>query len=127
MISDERLKELRGIAEKAGSEVPGRWFVHEFAGLCYGNPLNDSENYSIDSTAADEHIAAFDPTTALALLDEIEKLKSALDAHKRVVQSMSVDLANIAKEIGFDSDDSSQIYLKVRKEISRIKGENNAL
>ena len=64
-LTPERMQELRRIAEAA---TPGPWaFPHQKDPYgCYLLPL--SENNA-------SYIAAFDPTTVLALLDEIERLQ----------------------------------------------------
>ena len=68
-LTAERLQELRRIAEAA---TPGPWaFPHQKDPYgCYLLPL--SENNA-------SYIAAFDPATALALLDEIDHLRKQRD------------------------------------------------
>lgn len=84
-LSDARLAELRRVA---GAAAPGPWFVEyqEADGWTsvYGQPYDaDGQMLLSPEVATTEgepdsesrHIAAFDPPTVLALLDEIEQLR----------------------------------------------------
>ena len=100
-LTPERLAELRRIAEAA---TPGPWEVTEFAGGEERSPgelgvfapnhphsyqKSDGTWYAVvicrgmDGPTREEnseYIATFDPTTVLAMLDEIERLRQAVDA-----------------------------------------------
>ena len=124
MISDERIKELKEIA---GRSTPGpyRFLEDKISVVNFEGKLIPFDN-------VDQHFKqAFDPPTALTLLDEIEKLKSALNVAKDALKKskqfctwLSVDSlkypetdAGIAgKHEGWDIDEALQ-------EISRIEGE----
>src|SRR5690606_24421870 len=82
-LTPDRLYELRRIAEAA---TPGPWwadgweartkegdrFIASIAPAFQG-ARPDASCWEVDANI--QHIAAFDPTTALALLDEIERLR----------------------------------------------------
>ena len=82
-MTSERLEELRRIAEAA---TPGPWWVdgwevrtkdgdHFIASIApaFQGDHPDASCWELDANI--RHIAAFNPTTALALLDEIERLR----------------------------------------------------
>jgi len=82
-LTPERLQELRRIAEAA---TPGPWWVDGWEARtkdgdrfiasiapAFQGASPDVSCWEVDANI--QHIAAFDPTTALALLDEIERLR----------------------------------------------------
>src|SRR5690606_29549378 len=93
-LTPERLAELRRIAEAAtpgpwqwaGSRDKGDPHAYVYAGdyASEGEPDLWCEIVSEYPEADAQHIATFDPTTALALLDRIEALESFVLAEKAV-------------------------------------------
>lgn len=80
-MTSDRLEELRRIAEAA---TPGPWAVNPFkatvdempsmlpiCGLLWPTDQRTEEQTLANAT----HIATFDPTTVIAILDEIERLR----------------------------------------------------
>ena len=77
-LTDERLAELRKIAEETrpggGWTADGYQVTDEDGHQVYG-----ADAYGDGTSPAAEHIAAFDPPTVLALLAEVERLRGQLD------------------------------------------------
>lgn len=82
-LTPKRLQELRRIAEAA---TPGPWWVDGWEARtkdgdrfiasiapAFQGASPDASCWEVDANI--QHIAAFDPTTTLALLDEIERLR----------------------------------------------------
>ena len=84
-LTDERLAELRRITEGAESQEPWRTdddegrMVFAASGFQVYYALFGSNNGDAEPGDA-AHIAAFDPPTAIALLDEVDELRRRLDA-----------------------------------------------
>lgn len=89
-LTPERLQELRRIAEAA---TPGPWGTTRYnGGLRFDGPLRVyagtdpeyGEPRPIPASDADtRYTAAFDPTTVLAMLYEIERLRAEVEARCR--------------------------------------------
>lgn len=75
-LTDERLAEMRRIAEAA---TPGEWKADGPAGNLDSSECRVAE-VVVWGEADAQHIAAFDPPTALALLDELERLREEMDS-----------------------------------------------
>jgi len=87
-LTPKRLQKLRRIAEAA---TPGPWWVDGWEARtkdgdrfiasiapAFQGARPDASCWEVDANI--QHIAAFDPMTALALLDEIERLRRERDA-----------------------------------------------
>lgn len=87
-MTSDRLEELRRIAEAA---TPGPWWVDGWEARtkdddrfiasiapAFQGASPDASCWEVDANI--QHIAAFDPTTCLVLLDEIERLRRDRDA-----------------------------------------------
>ena len=80
-LTDERLAELRKIAEE--TRPGGGWTADVYqVNDGDGHQVYGADAYGDGTSPAAEHIAAFDPPTVLALLDEVEELRRRLDAVK---------------------------------------------
>jgi len=90
-VTPEEITRLRQVAEKAASPradwTPTRWteditewLVHEHPDHADedGLPLLRVETFGHGEEAVARHVAAFQPKVALALLDEIERLRARL-------------------------------------------------
>ena len=91
-LTDERLTELRVLAEMASEHAPGSWAKRMGA---MGNPADGPDFLAVyDATGEDicqmqdfsragsdlaSHVAMFDPPTELALVAEIERLRAQRD------------------------------------------------
>lgn len=89
-LTPQRLTELRELAETA---TPGPWSQ---AGAIGGVRVNGPRgNWVAGSTLGTHqdasHIAAFDPPTALALLDEVERLRTVARAMVSVYDAAAPD------------------------------------
>ena len=74
-LTDERLAELRKIAEE--TRPGGGWTADVYqVNDEDGHQVYGADAYGDGTSPAAEHIAAFDPPTVLALLDELERLRS---------------------------------------------------
>src|SRR5690606_27053070 len=93
-MTPERLAEVRRIAEEA---TPGPWGVNPWravvdemgtltpiCGMLWPTELRTEEQ----TRANAQHIAAFDPTTCLALLDEIERLRREREVMAEVLKAV---------------------------------------
>ena len=119
-MTSERLEELRRIAEAA---TPGPWWVDGWEARtkdgdrfiasiapAFQGASPDASCWEVDANI--QHIAAFDPTTCLALLDRIEALEQERDAALGEVEklrSVIRDLlpiaeARVAWEEEYESD-----------------------
>ena len=108
-LTPERLQELRRIAEEA---TPGPWSTTRYnGGLRFDGPLRVyagtdpeyGEPRPIPASDADtRYIAAFDPPTVLAMLDEIERLQGSalVEALKEVTRRIDSVLAAHRKQGG---------------------------
>lgn len=108
-LTPERLQELRRIAEAA---TPGPWDTTRYnGGLRFDGPLRVyagtdpeyGEPRPIPASDADNrYIAAFDPQTVLAMLDEIERLQGSalVEALKEVTRRIDSVLAAHCKQGG---------------------------
>ena len=76
-LTDERLAELRKIAEKTWPD--GEWTENEYEQVFSegGNQVYWGDTCGDGTSPASAHIAAFDPPTVLALLAEVEQLRAA--------------------------------------------------
>jgi hypothetical protein len=69
-IASEQLAALKEVASKARDAYPNvKWFT-----------VSDLQRSRVAlSVVCSEHVAAFDPTTCLELLDEVERLTALID------------------------------------------------
>ena len=72
-LTDERLAELRTIADSAAAWFPGRW--EHLPGIDWEALVASKEASIADvgSPVCAAHIAAFDPPTVIALLDAVRE------------------------------------------------------
>src|SRR5690606_38182934 len=107
-LTPERLAELRRIAEAA---TPGPWAVNPFKALVDEMAtltpvcamLWPTELRTEEQTLSNAlHIAAFDPTTVLALLDRIEALEAVL---RLVYDEFVLDVARWCRHCRLRIDD----------------------
>ena len=81
-LTDERLAELRKIAEE--TRPGGGWTADVYqVNDEDGHQVYGADAYGDGTSPAAEHIAAFDPPTVLALLAEVERLREERDDMRR--------------------------------------------
>ena len=90
-ITDERLTELRRIAEAAQDLSPGAWGMDD--GIDWDYRVMSGDKYLADTGEAriTAHIAAFDPPTVLALLDKVDAVREAVAQHPNPCELHSDD------------------------------------
>ena len=90
-ITDERLAELRKIAETSLSMTGGAWKAYD--GIDWNYRVMAGDKYLADTGEAGitAHIAAFDPPTVLALLDEVDAVRVAVAQHPNPCELHSDD------------------------------------
>jgi hypothetical protein len=88
-MNSERLSELRAVAEKASTQQ--RWKLYNDGSICAN--VNGGQHSiakitfpKLKGSMEDaRHIAAFDPTTCLELLEEVERLTALIDKSQTCV------------------------------------------
>lgn len=122
-LSTEALLKHRAIAEKA---TPGPWAVGGKTSLW----VEDGEGYGVcrmltpfnpRDTAA--HIAANDPTTVMAHVDEILRLRSLVQEHEEYIANLEMDARHINQKIdeivgsfGIEPDTGNMYILDITKD-----------
>ena len=131
-MSDLDLTELREIAEAA---TPGPWGVYDanegmspprpywsVANNEFHNPTNLDAlaiDISIDYGDKDDaaHIAAFDPPTVLALIDEVERLRAGIiEAHETITNEAGPAWLAASKVL----EDALDVYVRIPVENARL-------
>lgn len=133
----ERLSELRRIAEAA---TPGPWWVDGWEARtkdgdrfiasiapAFQGASPDASCWEVDANI--QHIAAFDPPTVLALLDEIERLRRERETLLSLLRQVDVVMDGAAM-MGVGSimapryrDDWAVVHTRVREHLALLDGE----
>ena len=87
-LTDERLAELRKIAEE--TRPGGGWTADVYqVNDEDGHQVYGADAYGDGTSPAAEHIAAFDPPTVLALLAEVERLRTLHKDRAALIRAVS--------------------------------------